>query len=123
MMKPLANEAGRTGAMRAAPHTNQDGAGRANLVVLVVGAVFQLGRGRQSQIGPSQTIDAYRDCPGRCGAKGAVYCFGAVSIGSFEVSRWRLRWARGSSYGISMDGRWLVREQAGRSGTIAPAAE
>src|SRR5271163_2153970 len=45
-----------------------------------------------------ETLDPYRDCPERrsVGCTGRVV--GAVSIGSFELSRWRLRrtrWAMG----------------------------
>jgi hypothetical protein len=45
-----------------------------------------------------QTLGPYRDCPERrsVGVRGRVV--GAVSIGSFELSRWRLRrtrWAMG----------------------------
>ena len=41
-----------------------------------------------------QTLGPYRDCPERrsVGVRGRVV--GAVSIGSFELSRWRLRWTR-----------------------------
>jgi len=38
-----------------------------------------------------QTIDPYRDCPKQKCGDAQVRVVGAVSIGSFEVSRWRLR--------------------------------
>src|SRR5258708_24052325 len=49
-------------------------------------------------VGYSETLGPYRDCPERrsVGVRGRVV--GAVSIGSFELSRWRLRrtrWAMG----------------------------
>ena len=40
------------------------------------------------------TIDPYRDCPADGAGWNAVPSLGAVSIGPFEVSRWRLRRTR-----------------------------
>jgi hypothetical protein len=37
----------------------------------------------------SKTIDPYRDRPDRTSRDGGGFFSGAVSIGSFEVSRWR----------------------------------
>jgi|SRR5271154_330035 len=47
---------------------------------------------------PRQTLGPYRDCPERRSAGRTGRAVGAVSIGSFELSRWRLRrtrWAMG----------------------------
>src|SRR5271156_6734433 len=48
------------------------------------------GRCRSSR----KTLDSYRGCPGRRGRVERDCLAGAVSIGSFELSRWRLRRTR-----------------------------
>ena|ERR1017187_4013993 len=41
-----------------------------------------------------ETLGSYRDCPARRGWIEPGFPSGAVSIGSFELSFWRLRWTR-----------------------------
>jgi hypothetical protein len=54
-----------------------------------------------------ETLDPYRDCPEAemrgCTGRGV----GAVSIGTFEGSRWRLRWTR-SAMGFESTLGWKL---------------
>src|ERR1035441_5543856 len=61
---------------------------------------FQRRRMPRRQDRYRQTLGSYRDCPARRGWIEPGFPSGAVSIGSFELSFWRLRWTRGSSYAL-----------------------